>query len=240
MQIIGAGTHAPVHKQLKAKRLVDLKVDVVESGQLHALRADRGADRDAARARTCRAEDDRRLPDPRGQRGYMIEELKEAGLLTPEWMALEGKIVENLTLVGATGSAAVPLALDHAWQDRRGQAGRPRDAAGDRDEQVEVRGQRAALDGRGSACRVGGLGELLALRGVWVDRERSSAGRIRAQANDRVGALMGVGYETVAIRHFRSPPPTAEWSNRPRETDSLPYARRSPAPGAASQAAAPC
>ena len=28
--------------------------------------------------------------------------------------ALEGKIVENLALVGATGSAAVPLALDHA------------------------------------------------------------------------------------------------------------------------------
>ena len=45
----------------------------------------------------------------------MVEELKEAGLLTPEWTALEGKIVENLALVGATGSAAVPLALDHAW-----------------------------------------------------------------------------------------------------------------------------
>ena len=33
MQIIGAGTHEPVHKQLQAKRLVDLKVDVVESGK---------------------------------------------------------------------------------------------------------------------------------------------------------------------------------------------------------------
>jgi 3-oxoacyl-[acyl-carrier-protein] synthase-3 len=53
---------------------------------------------------------------PEGNAGYMVEELKEAGLLTPEWLALEGKIYENLTEVGATGSAAVPLALDDAWK----------------------------------------------------------------------------------------------------------------------------
>jgi len=33
MQIIGAGTHEPVAQQLLAKRLVELKVDVVESGR---------------------------------------------------------------------------------------------------------------------------------------------------------------------------------------------------------------
>ena len=53
---------------------------------------------------------------PEGNAGYMVEELKAAGLLTPEWVALEGKIYENLTEVGATGSAAVPLALDDAWK----------------------------------------------------------------------------------------------------------------------------
>ena len=41
---------------------------------------------------------------------------EEAGLLTPEWQALAGKIVENLTDVGATGSAALPIALDDAWK----------------------------------------------------------------------------------------------------------------------------
>ena len=46
----------------------------------------------------------------------MTDELREAGLLTPEWTALEPKIFENLSLVGATGSAAVPLALDYGWK----------------------------------------------------------------------------------------------------------------------------
>jgi 3-oxoacyl-[acyl-carrier-protein] synthase-3 len=34
-------------------------------------------------------------------------------------VTLEGKIYENLTEVGATGSAAVPLALDDAWRKGR-------------------------------------------------------------------------------------------------------------------------
>ena len=33
MQVIGGGTHAPIHEQLEAKRLIELKVDVVESGR---------------------------------------------------------------------------------------------------------------------------------------------------------------------------------------------------------------
>jgi len=52
---------------------------------------------------------------PEGNAAYMTDELREAGLLTPEWTELEPKIFENLSLIGATGSAAVPLALDHAW-----------------------------------------------------------------------------------------------------------------------------
>jgi len=115
MQIIGAGTHEPVHQQLKAKRLVDLKVDVLESGRFtpHVLTE---ALKEVLRATGVDAEAIDVCLIPEGNAGYMVEELKDAGLLTPEWMALEGKIVENLTLVGATGSAAVPLALDHAWR----------------------------------------------------------------------------------------------------------------------------
>jgi 3-oxoacyl-[acyl-carrier-protein] synthase-3 len=115
MQIIGAGTHAPIHKQLTARTLVELKVDVVESGRFtpfvltEALTAVlKATGLDASAIDLCVI--------PEGNAGYMVEELKSAGLLTPEWVALEGKIYENLTEVGATGSAAVPLALDDAWR----------------------------------------------------------------------------------------------------------------------------
>ena len=33
MQVIGGGTHAPIPSSSKAKRLIELKVDVVESGR---------------------------------------------------------------------------------------------------------------------------------------------------------------------------------------------------------------
>jgi 3-oxoacyl-[acyl-carrier-protein] synthase-3 len=113
MQIIGAGTHEPVHKQLKAKRLVDLKVDIVESGRFTPYVLTEALT-EVLRACELTADEIDVCLIPEGNAGYMVDELKEAGLLTPEWRALEGKIVENLTLVGATGSAAVPLALDHA------------------------------------------------------------------------------------------------------------------------------
>ena len=122
MQIIGAGTHAPIHEQVKAKLLVDLKVDVVESGRFtphvltEALRevlARSGVGADAIDVCVI----------PEGNAGYMVEELEEAGLLTAEWTAIQDKIFENLTLVGATGSAAVPLALDHAWKTDAVKAG---------------------------------------------------------------------------------------------------------------------
>lgn len=115
MQIVGAGTHAPLHKQVQAKRLVDLKVDVVESGRFtpYVLTEALG---EVLRASGVAAEEIDVCIIPEGNAGYMTDELREAGLLTPEWVALEGKIFENLALVGATGSAAVPLALDYAWK----------------------------------------------------------------------------------------------------------------------------
>jgi 3-oxoacyl-[acyl-carrier-protein] synthase-3 len=115
MQIVGAGTHAPVHEQLQAKRLVDLQVDVVESGRFTPFVLTEALTELLAGSGIAAEEIDICII-PEGNAGYMVEELKEAGLLTPEWIALEGKIFENLTEVGATGSAAVPLALDNAWR----------------------------------------------------------------------------------------------------------------------------
>lgn len=115
MQLIGGGTHAPLHQQTKAKRLVDLKVDVVESGRFTPYVLTEGL---AEVLRRCNVGVDSidLCIIPEGNAGYMTDELRAAGLLTPEWVALEGKIVENLAQVGATGSAAVPLALDDAWK----------------------------------------------------------------------------------------------------------------------------
>jgi 3-oxoacyl-[acyl-carrier-protein] synthase III len=118
MQIVGAGTHAPVHEQLKAKRFPDLKVDVVESGRFTPYVLTEALTEVVARSGAS-AESIDICIIPEGNAPYMTDELREAGLLTPEWLALEPKIYENLTEVGATGSAAVPLALDDAWKKGR-------------------------------------------------------------------------------------------------------------------------
>jgi 3-oxoacyl-[acyl-carrier-protein] synthase-3 len=118
MQVIGGSTHAPIHKQLEAKLLVELKVDIVASGEVTPHVMTEGL-ADVLRASGLAAEDIDLCVIPEGNAGYIVDELKEAGLLTPEWVALAGKIYENLTEVGATGSAAVPLALDDAWKKER-------------------------------------------------------------------------------------------------------------------------
>jgi len=115
MQVIGGSTHAPLHEQIQAKLLVELKVDVVASGEVTPYVLTEGLS-DVLRASGVSADDVDVCIIPEGNAGYMVEELRQAGLLTPEWVALEGKIFENLAEVGATGSAAVPLAMDEAWK----------------------------------------------------------------------------------------------------------------------------
>jgi 3-oxoacyl-[acyl-carrier-protein] synthase III len=115
MQVVGGGTHAPLHEQREAKRLIELKVDVVESGRYTPYVLTEGLKETLDRAGVA-AEDVEMCVIPEGNASYMTDELREAGLLTPEWTALESKIFENLTLVGATGSAAGPIAVDYAWK----------------------------------------------------------------------------------------------------------------------------
>jgi 3-oxoacyl-[acyl-carrier-protein] synthase III len=115
MQVIGGGTHAPVHEQLAAKRLVEMKVDVVESGRHTPYVLTEGL-RETVEHAEVSAESVDMCVIPEGNAAYMTDELREANLLTPEWTALEPKIFENLSLVGATGSAAVPIAVDYAWK----------------------------------------------------------------------------------------------------------------------------
>ena len=122
MQVIGGGTFRPIHEQLAAKRLVDLRVDVVESGRFTPHVLTEGM-RETVAAAGIAADAVDVCVIPEGNAEYMTDELREAGLLTPEWIALEGRIFENLSLVGATGSAAVPLALDYGWKNGTLRAG---------------------------------------------------------------------------------------------------------------------
>jgi 3-oxoacyl-[acyl-carrier-protein] synthase-3 len=122
MQVIGGGTYKPVHEQLAAKRLVDLRVDVVESGRYTPYVLTEGM-RETVTAAGISGDAVDVCVIPEGNAEYMTDELREAGLLTPEWVALEGRIFENLSLIGATGSAAVPLALDHGWKTGKLTAG---------------------------------------------------------------------------------------------------------------------
>ena len=115
MQVVGGGTHKPIHEQLAAKRLVEIKVDVVESGRYTPYVLTEGL-QDTLKRSGVAAEEIDMCVIPEGNATYMTDELREAGLLTPEWTALEPKIFENLSLIGATGSAAVPLAMDYAWK----------------------------------------------------------------------------------------------------------------------------
>ena len=123
MQVIGGGTYKPIHEQLADKRLVDLKVDVVESGRFTPHVLTEGM-RETVRAAGISADSIDICIIPEGNAEYMTDELREAGLLTEEWTALEHKLFENLSDVGATGSAAVPLAVDYGWKTgtlKRGQ-----------------------------------------------------------------------------------------------------------------------
>src|SRR5216110_3267150 len=110
------GTKVPVH-QLKNHRF-ELRVDFTASGKftpyvltdaLNALL--KSCDLSVETVDLCII--------PEGNTKYLRDELQAAGLLTDDWLALEHKVFENLSLVGNTGSAALPLALDYAWKTGR-------------------------------------------------------------------------------------------------------------------------
>jgi 3-oxoacyl-[acyl-carrier-protein] synthase-3 len=115
---IGGGTHMPIQKQQALPRMVDLRVDVVEAGNFTPYMITQALSRTLNNAGVAAEEIDLCLI-PEGNVGWMLDELHDAGLLTPEWVAMDGKIFDNLAMTGATGCAAVPLFLDEAWRTGR-------------------------------------------------------------------------------------------------------------------------
>jgi 3-oxoacyl-[acyl-carrier-protein] synthase-3 len=118
MQIIGGGTDAPASDQQRRKRLVELRVDVTAAARLTPSVISEGLT-DLFRRSEVRPGEIDHFVVPEGNAGYLRDEIGHAGGMAAEWGQLEAKLCENLARVGATGSAAVPLALDDAWVSGR-------------------------------------------------------------------------------------------------------------------------
>jgi 3-oxoacyl-[acyl-carrier-protein] synthase III len=112
---VGGGSHEPLHVQQAKPKLVDLRVDVVGAGDFTPIMVTEALTDCLARSGVPADSIDHCLI-PEGNVGWMLDSLREAGLMTPEWQAMEGKIFDNLSQTGAVGCAAVPLFLDHGWR----------------------------------------------------------------------------------------------------------------------------
>ncbi|MEV0465571.1 3-oxoacyl-[acyl-carrier-protein] synthase III C-terminal domain-containing protein [Nocardia tengchongensis] len=118
MQIVGGGTHEPVFDQAKRKRLVEMKLDVNGTATFGPQVFVAGMKDMLARTGLTVAEIDACVL-PEGNADYFTAEFDAAGVSPEDQAVLAKNIVENLTTVGATGSAAVPLALDEGWVEGR-------------------------------------------------------------------------------------------------------------------------
>jgi 3-oxoacyl-[acyl-carrier-protein] synthase-3 len=115
---VGGGTHAPIAEQMAARRLVDLRVDVMEAGKFTPYMITQAIGETLRQSRVGAGSIDLCLI-PEGNVGWMLDSMEEGGLATADWSALDGKIFDNLAQSGATGCAAVPLFLDNAWRNGR-------------------------------------------------------------------------------------------------------------------------
>jgi 3-oxoacyl-[acyl-carrier-protein] synthase III len=115
MQIVGGGTHAPLREQLARSRPVELRLDFTDAAR-RTMRVIEAA-LDEITATTGVGLDSISLCIlPEGNASYLGGEGAEA---PAQWIQLKGRVFENLADVGATGSAAVPLAFDEAWRAGR-------------------------------------------------------------------------------------------------------------------------
>jgi 3-oxoacyl-[acyl-carrier-protein] synthase III len=114
----GGGTAVPMQKQAASPRFPELRVDVVGAGDFTPYMVTEALADVVRRSDVSISSVDHCLI-PEGNVGWMLDSLRESGLSTTEWAALEGKVFDNLAMTGAVGCAAVPLFLDEAWKTAR-------------------------------------------------------------------------------------------------------------------------
>jgi len=115
IQTFGGDTHAPMSEQREQDLVVQLRVDVVGAGRFTPQMVVEALSDTLERTGIPVDTIDHCLI-PEGNVGWMLEALADSGLETAEWRALQGKIFDNLSQMGACGCAAVPLFADHAWR----------------------------------------------------------------------------------------------------------------------------
>ncbi|MFF2996122.1 3-oxoacyl-ACP synthase III family protein [Streptomyces sp. NPDC057950] len=118
MHIIGGGTDAPLAEQQRRPRLMDIRLDIPGTARFGPRVFVEGIHDMLHRSRLTLDDIDACVL-PEGNAEYFASEYGTAGLSDADRTTLSKTIVENLTDVGATGSAAVPLALDAGWSQGR-------------------------------------------------------------------------------------------------------------------------
>lgn len=118
MVVLGGGTDAPMAEQQRRKRLMDIRLDIPGTAEV-GPRVFVEALKDMLGRSGLAMSDIDACVLPEGNAEYFSSEFEAVGLNTEDHAALQKNIVENLTDVGATGSAAVPLALDAGWVEGR-------------------------------------------------------------------------------------------------------------------------
>lgn len=118
MLVVGGGTDAPLAEQQRRKRLMDIRLDIPGTASFGPKVFVAGLRDMLDRSGFAMSEIDACVL-PEGNAEYFSKEFEEAGLGADEYASLQKNIVENLDAVGATGSAAVPLALDEGWRTGR-------------------------------------------------------------------------------------------------------------------------
>ena len=118
IQSVGGGTHRPIHEQLAAKRLVDLRVDVVGAADFTPVMATQAIEQ-SLKASGADVESIDLCLIPEGNVSWMVDSLAESALDMTNWISLGGKVIDSLSTMGAVGCAAVPLFLDDAWRSGR-------------------------------------------------------------------------------------------------------------------------
>ncbi|MFE2417301.1 3-oxoacyl-ACP synthase III family protein [Streptomyces hokutonensis] len=114
MLVVGGGTDAPPAVQRRRRRLMDIRLDIPGTAAFGPRVFVDGLRDMLDRSGLTLGEIDACVL-PEGNAEYFSREFEEAGLSAQDHAALQKCVVENLADVGATGSAAVPLALDAGW-----------------------------------------------------------------------------------------------------------------------------
>jgi 3-oxoacyl-[acyl-carrier-protein] synthase-3 len=118
MLIAGGGTAEPLAQQQRRSRLMDIRLDIPGTAKFGPEVFVAGVHEMLRRSGLAMSDIDVCVL-PEGNADYFRGEFESAGLSAQDHAAMQKCTVENLADVGATGSAAVPLALDAGWLDGR-------------------------------------------------------------------------------------------------------------------------